>query len=739
MEPVFKDGLRTCMGDSASISLMPPSDASAPGYAPDTPRTPRFLQTSLLASIRFPTEKPVPSSPPGAFRRLLTCVTLALALGAALVAGGLAIASKGGKGDAEVQNPNDSVSTVSASTEERSTIVNDPIATVGDNSKLSGADTEADMHSSASTLQHSIDSYLRSLQAAKTADTIRKQGFEIKATESPQPLLEQPHAAQVSTENFKYNYLEAWFKSLLMFEIQRGGTQAPDSRTWRQNDATAADAATVGAKIHNMDGGWWEAGNHLKVTIPTGYVVARLAWMCEYYHPTLSNLRFSGGGATDFGSAGTRNNDDLFRGKSAYEWCRREVHWGASWLRNATIVSPDGTLEGLVVQCGISRFDHQNVLNSEKIEAGPRVRPCGVANEHRPATADAAQLAAGLAAASRMFSRGTSAEKRMSKDWMMAAKKALDFAVFHNGGKDVWWEDDKLYATSMLADHVFYAEASIFLASVATGDSAAADVYFDAAMTSYITNTDLQYRCSVTLSNWDAPCALAMLMMVQGSGDYTSWFAIQLARQYTDAYVGTEDPSSRQMVGRGDITITPKGARIFNPADSASGELWATLRASAEAGSIAALVADFPGIENAMQTRYRCLAASQINYILGDTGRSFVVGVGKNYPKAPHTRDGFCAIDMDEDDCDWGRWSQKSRNPQVVVGAMVAGPNLKDAYEDTRQNYWSSEIAIDFQAGFVSVLTAALTMPAGFWHNGSLTELEAYCDVVGYKYYNWDS
>lgn len=113
---------------------------------------------------------------------------------------------------------------------------------------------------------------------------------------------------------------------------------------------------------------------------------------------------------------------------------------------------------------------------------------------------------------------------------------------------------DQLYATSMLADHVLYAEASIFLASVATGDSAAADEYFDAAMTSYSTNTDLQNRCSVTLSNWDAPCALAMLMIVQGSGDYTSWFTIQLARHFTDAYVGTEDPSSLRMVGRGDVT-----------------------------------------------------------------------------------------------------------------------------------------------------------------------------------------
>lgn len=105
----------------------------------------------------------------------------------------------------------------------------------------------------------------------------------------------------------------------------------------------------------------------------------------------------------------------------------------------------------------------------------------------------------------------------------------------------------KLYSTSMLADHVFFAEASIFLASVATGDSASAHTYFEAAMYGYSTNVELQNRCQVTLANWDAPCALAMLMMVQGSGDYTSGFAIQLVREFADAHIG----------GVGDITYDP--------------------------------------------------------------------------------------------------------------------------------------------------------------------------------------
>lgn len=37
-----------------------------------------------------------------------------------------------------------------------------------------------------------------------------------------------------------------------------------------------------------------------------------------------------------------------------------------------------------------------------------------------------------------------------------------------------------------------------------------------------------------------------------------------------------------------------------------------------------------------MSTQYREFAKEQINYILGDGGRSYVVGFGDNYPQQPH-------------------------------------------------------------------------------------------------------
>lgn len=169
-----------------------------------------------------------------------------------------------------------------------------------------------------------------------------------------------------------------------------------------------------------------------------------------------------------------------------------------------------------------------------------------------------------------------------------------------------------------------------------------------------------------------------------------------------------------------------------------NGQVWAPLRNAGEMSQITAAIADFPGIETALQKRYRCLTASQINYILGDTGRSFVVGVGRNYPKSPHTREGFCAFDMEKYDCNYDRWFRDEENPQIVVGAMVAGPTLTDQYEDSRSNYQSTEIAIDFQTAFVSALTAALSLPEEFWHEGDLSELEMACDAIGFRGYDFE-
>ena len=78
------------------------------------------------------------------------------------------------------------------------------------------------------------------------------------------------------------------------------------------------------------------------------------------------------------------------------------------------------------------------------------------------------------------------------------------------------------------------------------------------------------------------------------------------------------------------------------------------------------------------------LATDQLGYALGDTGRSFVVGFGKNYPKQPHHRSSSC---YPNEDCRQMGHDFGKRNNFILYGALVGGPDGLDKYTDTRGDY----------------------------------------------------
>ena len=80
----------------------------------------------------------------------------------------------------------------------------------------------------------------------------------------------------------------------------------------------------------------------------------------------------------------------------------------------------------------------------------------------------------------------------------------------------------------------------------------------------------------------------------------------------------------------------------------------------------------------------------QMNYILGDTGRSYVVGWGENSPLRPHHRSSSCP-DLPAP-CGQDAYNNPGPNWQVLNGALVGGPDQNDEYDDDRANYrvsWS--------------------------------------------------
>jgi hypothetical protein len=120
---------------------------------------------------------------------------------------------------------------------------------------------------------------------------------------------------------------------------------------------------------------------------------------------------------------------------------------------------------------------------------------------------------------------------------------------------------------------------------------------------------------------------------------------------------------------------------------------WGSLRAATTIG-FACMLADDQFIE---------LAQSQIDYCLGKTGRSFVVGYGINPPTHCHHRGASC----NSSGCAYP--GDTAENPNVIVGALVGGPSAPDDYyNDVRSDYVMNEVAMDYNAGFTGSLAGLI-------------------------------
>uniref|UniRef100_A0A1B6F778 Endoglucanase n=1 Tax=Cuerna arida TaxID=1464854 RepID=A0A1B6F778_9HEMI len=99
---------------------------------------------------------------------------------------------------------------------------------------------------------------------------------------------------------------------------------------------------------------------------------------------------------------------------------------------------------------------------------------------------------------------------------------------------------------------------------------------------------------------------------------------------------------------------------------------------------------------------YQRFAKQQIDYMLGSSGRSYVVGYGEKYPTRPHHAASSCHV-MPEP-CTWTEFGLDRPNPQILYGALVSGPDENDFYQDKREDYVYNEVTLDYNAGFQSAV-----------------------------------
>ncbi|GAB1606008.1 uncharacterized protein LOC115217910 [Argonauta hians] len=146
----------------------------------------------------------------------------------------------------------------------------------------------------------------------------------------------------------------------------------------------------------------------------------------------------------------------------------------------------------------------------------------------------------------------------------------------------------------------------------------------------------------------------------------------------------------RNWLPGGTLPYTPKGL-VYRSS-------WGVLRYAGNMALIALLAAE-SGLNS---TVYRHWALKQIHYILGDSGRSYMVGSGHNPPRRPHHAGSSCRV---SGPCSWNDFERTDVNPIVLYGAVVGGPDRRDNYVDDRSDFVHNEVTCDYNAGFHSAVS----------------------------------
>jgi hypothetical protein len=352
--------------------------------------------------------------------------------------------------------------------------------------------------------------------------------------------------------------------------------------------------------------------------------------------------------------------------EKAGEWrnALETLRWGTDYM-----IKTHPSANEIYVQVGDGREDHAFWGRPEDW-TGSNPRPVLLATTSKPASEVAAETAATLAAASMVFRAG--GDPNYAASLLTHARQLYTYANTYRGKySDSFPEVAEFYNSwSGYGDELTWAAAWMYRA---TSESAYKQDY-----ERFWSEFGMSGRPSE--ASWDSKQAFLQVLLakIDGGSQY-----VNSAKTFCD-WIVNQAPK------------TPKGLVWLSE--------WGSLRHASNV-VFACLQAASAGISPA---QYRQFAKTQIDYILGDSGRSFVVGYGNNPPQRPHHAGSSCPNRPAP--CSWNDFSSPNPNPQVLHGALVGGPDLQDRYVDNREDYVANEVTIDYNAGFQSALAGLCSL-----------------------------
>jgi endoglucanase len=441
--------------------------------------------------------------------------------------------------------------------------------------------------------------------------------------------------------NGQYDYGQVLGLSFLFYEAQRSGKLPANNRIKWRGDSGLNQKAPDG---RDVTGGWYDAGDNVKFNLPMAWSAGVIAW---------SLVDFKQG----YVKAGQ------------YQVALDNLKWVTDYFIKCV-----GNGDEVVVQVGNGAQDHSIWGRPEDV-AGPV--PVYTVTKERPGSDVVGAMGAALAAASVVFK---TVDKAYSDKLLDAATKAYTFASKYPGSYSNSVSDAaSFYRSTNYWDDVAFNALWLYQA---TGSEAYKKAGLDLFMKHYNTENG-----AGVWDNYD--------------WDSNSWgCVVMLNRLYpNDAIVRSRMDGFIKSWTKGSnwVSFTPKGLAYSGP--------WGSLRHVGNALFLLKAYTAEANVSAAVKSEIDCAVRKQLNYILGDSGRSFVVGYGNNPPQRPHHRASSCPPLGVQ--CTWDYFNNPGPNPHTLYGALVGGPGAQDDYADARNDYIKNEVATDYNAGFTGALAAA--------------------------------
>ncbi|XVF21019.1 hypothetical protein REPUB_Repub12eG0054500 [Reevesia pubescens] len=477
----------------------------------------------------------------------------------------------------------------------------------------------------------------------------------------------------ISTTAQAFDYADALTKSLLYLESQRSGRLPYNQRVnWRDHSGLT-DGLQQGV---DLVGGYYDAGDHVKFGLPMAFTVTMLSWGIIEFRDQIANA-------------------------GELEHALEDIKWGTDYFIKAH-TSPNV----LWAEVGDGDTDHYCWQRPEDMTTS---RQAYKIDENNPGSDLAGETAAAMAASSIVFKK---TNPRYSHLLLHHAQELFEFGDKYRGK----------YDGSVGVVKSYYASVSGYMDELLW---AALWLYEATDNEEYMKYVINRAQCfggigwAITEFSWDVKYAgiqIKASKLLEKEKHKQHAHILKKYRSKAEYYLCS---CLNKNNASNNIERTPGGLLYIRQ--------WNNMQYVSTAAFLLTVYSDFLRNSN---KRLHCpagtvdheeilnFAKSQVDYILGSNpmNMSYLVGYGSIYPTKVHHR-GASIVSYREDKgfigCTQGydNWySRLEPNPNVLMGALVGGPDCRDNFMDQRDNYMQTEACTYNTAPLVGVLAKLLQL-----------------------------